>query len=101
MADAKIIAQDNGSETAFKEQRRRKKNMMSWEICEDEVFGLKQEENFRDSLAEIYDKWTADLMHWKRYNSNFGFLSGSQINETDSKTYKLQLKHWVAVTQKI
>lgn len=96
MADAKIMAQDNGLETDFKEQRRRKKKMMPGEICEDEAFGLTQEENFRGSLMEILDRILSEMNSrfgaLKDINSKFGFLSGSQINETDSKDLQIRAK---------
>jgi len=96
MADAKIMAQNNGLETDFKEKRKRKKKMMPGEICEDEVFGITQEELFRGSLMEIIDRILSEMNSrfdaLKDVNSKFGFLSGSQINEIDSTTLQVRAK---------
>lgn len=96
MADAKIMAQNNGLETDFKEKRKRKKKMMPGEICEDEVFGITQEELFRGSLMEIINRILSEMNSrfdaLKDVNSKFGFLSGSQINEIDSTTLQVRAK---------
>lgn len=96
MADAKIMAQNNGLETDFKEKRKRKKKTMPGEICEDEVFGITQEELFRGSLMEIIDRILSEMNSrfdaLKDVNSKFGFLSGSQINEIDSTTLQVRAK---------
>jgi len=96
MADAKIMAQNNGLETDFKEKRKRKKKMMSGEICKDEVFGITQEELFRGSLMEILDRILSEMNSrfdaLKDVNIKFGFSSGSQINEIDSTTLQVRAK---------
>ncbi|KAL4149892.1 hypothetical protein QTP88_003743 [Uroleucon formosanum] len=81
MADAKIMARNNGLETDFKEKRKRKKKM---------------EELFRGSLMEILDRILSEMNSrfdaLKDVNSIFGFLSGSQINEIDSTTLHVRAK---------
>lgn len=67
---------------------------MPGEICEDEVFGITQEEHFRGSLIldRILSEMNSRFDALKDVNSKFGFLSGSQITEIDSTTLQVRAK---------
>ncbi|XP_025204578.1 zinc finger MYM-type protein 1-like [Melanaphis sacchari] len=81
----KVIANDLGIKANFSDKRKRKVKKLDFEIIEDNVQVLSQQNEFKKDSFEVYDRILTELSNrfenMSEINENFGFLYGSSLTD--------------------
>ncbi|XP_060865965.1 zinc finger MYM-type protein 1-like [Metopolophium dirhodum] len=82
---SKVIANDLGIKANFSDKRKRKVKKLDFEIIEDNVQVLSQQNEFKKDIFEVYDRILTELSNrfenMSEINENFGFLYGSSLTD--------------------
>lgn len=79
----KVIANDLGVKANFSDKRKRKVKKLDFELIEDDLQALSQQNEFKKDIFEVYDRILTELYNrfenMSEINENFGFLYGSSL----------------------
>lgn len=79
----KNIANDLGVKANFSDKRKRKVKKLDFELIDDDLQVLSQQNEFKKDIFEVYDRILTELYNrfenMSEINENFGFLYGSSL----------------------